>query len=105
MLTVYENLEMGALSRNDGKIAIQADIERMFGVFPRLKKRAFQLAGTMSVGVQQMLAISRALMRLAELLMSLQWGAIIVQKSSRPSVKWSRAASPYCWWSKTPSWR
>lgn len=43
-LTVYENLEMGAFSRNDGKTAIQADIERMFGIFPRLKERAFQLA-------------------------------------------------------------
>lgn len=55
-LTVVENLEMGAFSRTDGKTAIEADIERMFSIFPRLKERAFQLAGTMSGGEQQMLA-------------------------------------------------
>lgn len=83
-LTVYENLEMGAFSRNDGKTAIQADIERMFGIFPRLKERAFQLAGTMSGGEQQMLAISRALMGKPKLLLldepSMGLAPIIVQK-------------------------
>ncbi|MGF6093941.1 ABC transporter ATP-binding protein [Pseudomonas sp. 18175] len=83
-LTVYENLEMGAFSRNDGKTAIEADIERMFGIFPRLKERAFQLAGTMSGGEQQMLAISRALMGKPKLLLldepSMGLAPIIVQK-------------------------
>jgi len=83
-LTVYENLEMGAFSRTDGKTAIQADIERMFGIFPRLKERAFQLAGTMSGGEQQMLAISRALMGKPKLLLldepSMGLAPIIVQK-------------------------
>ena len=83
-LTVYENLEMGAFSRTDGKDAIQADIERMFGIFPRLKERAFQLAGTMSGGEQQMLAISRALMGRPKLLLldepSMGLAPIIVQK-------------------------
>ncbi|MGH8350412.1 MAG: ABC transporter ATP-binding protein [Pseudomonas sp.] len=83
-LTVYENLEMGAFSRTDGKTAIEADIERMFGIFPRLKERAFQLAGTMSGGEQQMLAISRALMGKPKLLLldepSMGLAPIIVQK-------------------------
>lgn len=83
-LTVYENLEMGAFSRTDGKDAIQADIEHMFGIFPRLKERAFQLAGTMSGGEQQMLAISRALMGRPKLLLldepSMGLAPIIVQK-------------------------
>ncbi|MHC8285701.1 ABC transporter ATP-binding protein [Pseudomonas sp. XS1P51] len=83
-LTVYENLEMGAFSRTDGKTAIEADIDRMFGIFPRLKERAFQLAGTMSGGEQQMLAISRALMGKPKLLLldepSMGLAPIIVQK-------------------------
>ncbi|WP_223540881.1 ABC transporter ATP-binding protein [Pseudomonas sp. BF-RE-26] len=83
-LTVIENLEMGAFSRTDGKTAIEADIERMFGIFPRLKERAFQLAGTMSGGEQQMLAISRALMGKPKLLLldepSMGLAPIIVQK-------------------------
>ncbi|MGE8064398.1 ABC transporter ATP-binding protein [Pseudomonas sp. NPDC089569] len=83
-LTVHENLEMGAFSRTDGKTAIEADIERMFGIFPRLKERAFQLAGTMSGGEQQMLAISRALMGKPKLLLldepSMGLAPIIVQK-------------------------
>ncbi|MCS3470080.1 branched-chain amino acid transport system ATP-binding protein [Pseudomonas sp. JUb42] len=83
-LTVHENLEMGAFSRTDGNAAIEADIERMFGVFPRLKERAFQLAGTMSGGEQQMLAISRALMGKPKLLLldepSMGLAPIIVQK-------------------------
>ncbi|GAB7531427.1 ABC transporter ATP-binding protein [Pseudomonas sp. 3A(2025)] len=83
-LTVYENLEMGAFSRTDGKTAIETDIERMFGIFPRLKERAHQLAGTMSGGEQQMLAISRALMGKPKLLLldepSMGLAPIVVQK-------------------------
>ena len=60
-MSVHENLEMGAFSRND-KAAIQADFERVYGLFPRLKERESQKAGTMSGGEQQMLAIGRALM-------------------------------------------
>ncbi|HDS1744039.1 MULTISPECIES: ABC transporter ATP-binding protein [Pseudomonas] len=83
-LTVHENLQMGAYSRRDGKDAIDADIERMYGIFPRLKERAFQLAGTLSGGEQQMLAISRALMGKPKLLLldepSMGLAPIIVQK-------------------------
>lgn len=60
-LTVRENLEMGAFVRNDSR-GIQDDLEDVFERFPRLKEREHQLAGTMSGGEQQMLAIGRALM-------------------------------------------
>jgi len=59
-MTIVENLQMGAYNRNDGEI--EADIDKVFGLFPRLKERAKQLAGTMSGGEQQMLAMGRALM-------------------------------------------
>jgi branched-chain amino acid transport system ATP-binding protein len=60
-MTITENLQMGAYIRTD-KAGIANDIERMFGIFPRLKERKDQLAGTMSGGEQQMLAMARALM-------------------------------------------
>jgi len=60
-MTITENLQMGAFVRND-KAEIEADIQKVFGIFPRLKERASQLAGTMSGGEQQMLAMGRALM-------------------------------------------
>ena len=67
-MTITENLQMGAYTRNDNA-QIQIDIERMFGIFPRLKERANQLAGTMSGGEQQMLAMARALMSQPKLLL------------------------------------
>ncbi|WP_446719540.1 ABC transporter ATP-binding protein [Hydrogenophaga sp. OTU3427] len=60
-MTITENLQMGAYIRSD-KAGIAADIERMFTIFPRLRERKDQLAGTMSGGEQQMLAMGRALM-------------------------------------------
>jgi branched-chain amino acid transport system ATP-binding protein len=60
-MTIHENLLMGAYTRND-KAAVEADIEKWFTVFPRLKERSNQLAGTLSGGEQQMLAMARALM-------------------------------------------
>jgi branched-chain amino acid transport system ATP-binding protein len=59
-MTITENLQMGAFVRNDNEI--DADIEKVFAIFPRLKERRNQLAGTMSGGEQQMLAMGRALM-------------------------------------------
>ena len=59
-MTIVENLQMGAFVRNDNEI--DADIDKVFAIFPRLKERAAQLAGTMSGGEQQMLAMGRALM-------------------------------------------
>jgi branched-chain amino acid transport system ATP-binding protein len=60
-MTIMENLQMGAHIRND-KAEIARDIDKVFGIFPRLKERKDQLAGTMSGGEQQMLAMGRALM-------------------------------------------
>ena len=60
-MTIVENLQMGAYIRND-KADIAADMDRVFTTFPRLKERRDQLAGTMSGGEQQMLAMGRALM-------------------------------------------
>jgi branched-chain amino acid transport system ATP-binding protein len=60
-MTITENLQMGAYTRSD-KAEIAAGIERAFATFPRLKERKDQLAGTMSGGEQQMLAMARALM-------------------------------------------
>ena len=67
-LTIEENLAMGAYSRHD-RAAIAADIERNFALFPRLKERRAQTAGTLSGGEQQMLAIARALMSRPKLLL------------------------------------
>ena len=60
-MTIIENLQMGAYIRSD-KAEIAADMEKMFTIFPRLRERKDQLAGTMSGGEQQMLAMGRALM-------------------------------------------
>ena len=59
-MTITENLQMGAYVRDDAEI--DADIDKVFGIFPRLKERRAQLAGTMSGGEQQMLAMGRGLM-------------------------------------------
>src|ERR1043165_7896632 len=66
-MTITENLQMGAFIRKDNEIA--DDIEKVFGLFPRLKERRAQLAGTMSGGEQQMLAMGRALMARPKLLL------------------------------------
>ena len=65
-LTVLENLRIGAYLRNDD---LTADIEHVYKLFPRLKERSWQLAGTLSGGEQQMLAVGRALMMRPKLLM------------------------------------
>jgi branched-chain amino acid transport system ATP-binding protein len=66
-MTVLENLEMGAFTRDD-VVEIKADMERVFALFPRIKERLKQQAGTLSGGEQQMVAIGRALMARPRLL-------------------------------------
>ena len=67
-MSIIENLQMGAYSR-DGEAGIDEDMERIFTTFPRLKERSHQLAGTLSGGEQQMLAMGRALMSRPSLLL------------------------------------
>jgi branched-chain amino acid transport system ATP-binding protein len=67
-LTVAENLDLGAYTRSD-RAGIQQDLERVFTIFPRLKERQRQVAGTLSGGEQQMLATGRALMTRPRLLL------------------------------------
>ena len=82
-LTVAENLAMGAFLRHD-KAEMAADLDKIYGYFPRLKERAAQLAGTLSGGEQQMLAIGRALMSRPKMLLldepSMGLAPIMVQK-------------------------
>ena len=67
-MTVVDNLQAGAYQRRD-RVEVGTDIERMFTRFPRLRERSFQLAGTLSGGEQQMLAVARALMSRPRLLL------------------------------------
>jgi branched-chain amino acid transport system ATP-binding protein len=82
-MTIVENMQMGAYLRRDTE-GIKSDVDRMFGFFPRLEERATQLAGTLSGGEQQMLAMARAIISRPKLLLldepSMGLSPIMVEK-------------------------
>ncbi|HEU5287064.1 MAG TPA: ABC transporter ATP-binding protein [Candidatus Limnocylindria bacterium] len=96
-MQVIDNLRMGAYTRRD-KPGIQRDMERVFTLFPRLKERSSQLAGTLSGGEQQMLAIGRAMMSSPKLLMldepSLGLAPILVDAIFKTILEINQAGTP-----------
>ena len=85
-MTITENLQMGAFVRSDREI--DADMDRVFELFPRLKERRHQLAGTMSGGEQQMLAMGRALMARPRLV-------LLVARGIGRAVAWELTGKPW----------
>jgi branched-chain amino acid transport system ATP-binding protein len=96
-MQVIDNLYMGAYTRND-KPGIAQDMERVFALFPRLKERSSQLAGTLSGGEQQMLAMGRAMMSRPKLLMldepSLGLAPILVDTIFKTILEINAAGTP-----------
>ena len=105
-MTVEENLEMGAYTRPNTEI--DPGIARVYEQFPRLKERRKQIAGTLSGGEQQMLAMGRALMSSPKLMMldepSMGLAPILVEQIFDIIKELHKEGTLFCWWSRTREW-
>ena len=102
-MTVQENLDMGAYIRKNN---IKPELDMVYDYFPRLKERSKQVAGTLSGGEQQMLAMGRALMSKPKVIMldepSMGLAPSWWRRSLRSSSTSTRPAPPSCWWNRMP---
>ena len=107
-MTVFENLEMGAYLRKRGA-EFDQDLERVYSLFPRVKERRSQIAGTLSGGEQQMVAMGRALMARPKLLCmdepSMGLAPIFVEQVFDIIQEINSRARRSSWSSRTPTWR